>query len=114
MDKLGLQRFLGIINFYRKFLTGAARVLAPIIDALKGPGKTISWSPFTDSGSTRLLLSVPELVHPHSNLSISLAVKSWDSNIGAVLQQQLLEKTWSPLAFFTKKLSNTKKKYFFL
>ena len=49
MDKLGLQRFLGIINFYRKFLRGAARALAPNTDAFKGPGKTIYWSPFMDS-----------------------------------------------------------------
>ena len=34
-DKPALQKFLGIINFYRKFLWGAARVLAPLTDALK-------------------------------------------------------------------------------
>ena len=45
-DKPALQRFLGMINFYRKFLRGAARVLAPLTDALKGsrahPSSTIS------------------------------------------------------------------------
>ena len=39
-DKPALQRFLGMLNFYRKFLRGAAGVLAPLTDALKGAGKT--------------------------------------------------------------------------
>ena len=113
--KFGLQRFLGMINFYRKFLCGAARVLPPLTDALKGPGKTIFWSPLMDSAFTRakkLLSSVPELVHPQSNTPISLTVDASDTQIGAVLQQQLLDRSLSPLAFFPKKLSDTEKKYF--
>ena len=42
-----------MINFYRKFLWGAARVLAPLTDALKGSGKSLSWSPAQDSTFTR-------------------------------------------------------------
>ena len=41
-DKPALQRLLGMVNFYRKFLRGAARVLAPLTDALKGPGKSLT------------------------------------------------------------------------
>ena len=37
-DKPGLQRFLGMINFYRKYLRNTALVLAPLTNALKGPG----------------------------------------------------------------------------
>ena len=113
-DKPGLQRFLDMINFYRKFLRGAARVLAPLTDALKGPGKTILWTPFMDSTfikAKQLLSSVPEFVHPLCNAPISLAVDASDSHIGAVLQQQLLDKSWSLLAFFSKKLSDAEKKY---
>ena len=74
-DKPSLQRFLGTINFYRKFLRSAAQVLAPLTDALKGPGKTISWTPLMNSAFNRakqLLSAVPELVHPQSNAAISL------------------------------------------
>ena len=113
-DKASLQRFLGMVNFYRKFLRSAAQVLAPLTDALKGPGKTISWTPLMDSAfsrAKRLLSSVPELVHPQCNTPISLAVDASDSHIGAVLQQQLLDTSWSPLAFFSKKLSDGEKKY---
>ena len=35
-DVRGLQRFLGMINFYRRFLPGIARTLRPLTDALAG------------------------------------------------------------------------------
>ena len=113
-DKPSLQRFLGMVNFYRKFICSAARVLAPLTDALKGPGKTISWTPLMSSAFSKakqLLSSIPELVHPQCNAPISLAVDASDSHIGAVLQQQLRDGSWSPLAFFSKKLSDAEKKY---
>jgi hypothetical protein len=46
-DKQSLQRFLGLVNFYKRFLPGAAGVLKPLTDALKGPGgkkKLITWT----------------------------------------------------------------------
>ena len=54
LDKPGLQRFLGMINFYRRFLRNPAQVLAPLTNTLKGPGKSLLWSPELDSA----------LVHP--------------------------------------------------
>ena len=39
-DKPGLQRFIGMINFYWRFLQNAAQVLAILTNALKGPGKS--------------------------------------------------------------------------
>ena len=48
-DKPTLQWFLGMVNFYRKFLRGAARALAPLTDALKVSGKSFTWSPHLDA-----------------------------------------------------------------
>ena len=99
-----------MINFYWKFLRDAARVLAPLTDALKGPEKSLSWSPALDSTFTRvkdLLSSVLVLVHPQPDAPISLFV---DTHLGAVLQQ-LLDDSWALLAFYSKKLSESEKKY---
>ena len=112
-DKPALQRFLGIINFYRKFLRGAARVLAPLTDALKGPGKTLTWTPDLKAAfghAKDLLIKVPELTHPSPSAPISIAVDSSDSHVGAVLQQRIHD-AWAPLAFFSRKLSEAEKKY---
>ena len=80
---------------------------------LKGPGKSLQWSPVLDSAFSTaklLLASVPVLTHPVPGAAISLAVNQSDSHVGAVLQQQL-RGSWSPLAFFSKKLSSPKSKY---
>ena len=44
VDKKGLQRFLGILNFYWRFIKGAAGILAPLTEGLKGKVSTISWT----------------------------------------------------------------------
>ena len=78
-----------MINFCGKFLQGAARVLTLLMDALKGPGKSLSWSPALDSAFPRakdLLSSVPEHVHPQPDAPISLSVDASDTYLGAVLK----------------------------
>ena len=102
-----------MLKFYRKFLRGATGVLAPLSDALKGPGKSLTWSVALYSAfcnAKDLLASVPELVHPRPGAQISLAVDNFDSHVGFVLQQ-LLYGSWAPLGFFSKKLSVSEQKY---
>jgi hypothetical protein len=43
-DVKQLQRFLGMINFYRRFLPGVAGTLQPLTDLLKGSPKSLAWS----------------------------------------------------------------------
>ena len=99
-----------MLNFYRKFLPGAAGVLAPLTDALKGPGKSLAWSLALDSANRcakDLIASVSELVHPCPGAQISLSVDASDFHLGSVVQQ-LLNGFWAPLAFFSKKGFDTK------
>ena len=66
-----------MINFYRKFLRGAARVLALPTDALKGPGKSLTWTPDLNAAfrhAKDLLIRVPELIDPRPSAPISIAV----------------------------------------
>ena len=42
VDKKGLQRFLGILNFNRRFIKGAVGLLALLTKALKGKVSTLS------------------------------------------------------------------------
>ena len=102
-----------MLNFYRKFLRGAAGVLAPLTDALKGTSKALTWTPDLDVAFRRakdLLVRVPELIHPRPSAPISIAVDASDSHVGAVLQQKIQD-TWAPLSFFSRKLSEAEKKY---
>jgi hypothetical protein len=47
-----LQGFLGTVNFYRQFIPGATKILAPLTDMLKGGGKgstAIVWAPHMEA-----------------------------------------------------------------
>jgi len=115
-DQVSLQRFLGLVNFYRKFIKGAAKLLAPLTDALKGSKsskKVLVWSPemlSAFSAAKSILLSVPTLIHPVPGAPVSLAVDASDTHVGAVLQQQV-QGSWAPMAFYSRKLSPAEGRY---
>jgi cleavage and polyadenylation specificity factor subunit 1 len=80
---------------------------------LKGLPKVLLWSPTADAAfvaaKAALVAAVP-LCHPAPHAVLSLAVDASDSHVGGVLQQRC-EKGWQPLAFYSKKLSQTEVKY---
>ena len=115
-DRQEIQRFLGMVNFYRRFIPAAARMLAPLSNCLKGSGgpkQRVQWTPAMDAAfaAAKLALSrSPCLAHPDPAADISLAVDASDTHVGGVLQQ-LSGKGWQPLSYFSKKLDATQQKY---
>ncbi|MFO0000099.1 MAG: RNase H-like domain-containing protein, partial [bacterium] len=102
-----------MVNFYRQFLPSIAQVLQPLTDLLRGNPKVLAWSAEAAAAfiaAKAALVSVVLLSHPAPGAPISLAVDASDSHVGGVLQQ-FQQKGWSPLAFFSKKLSPTQAKY---
>ena len=85
-----LQRFLGMLNFYRKFIKNAALIPTPRTNALKDPGKLLNLTPPLDEVfccAQDHLSAVPILVHPVHGAPISLAVDALDTHVGGVTQQ---------------------------
>ena len=112
-DIKALQRFLGMVNFYRRFLPSIARTLQPLTDLLRGNPKVLVWSPAASAAfkaSKRALVAAVPLVHPAPRAVLSLAVDASDTHVGGVLQQQTV-RGWQPLAFFSAKLSIAEVKY---
>ena len=111
-----LQRFLGMINYYRRFLSGAASILKPLTDATRGAGgrqTALSWTKEMQQAfkkSKAALAQAAELIHPDPAAEISLAVDASDHHVGGVLQQQS-GGTWAPLAFFSRKLTEAEARY---
>ena len=86
----GLQEFVGMVNFYQRFIPAAAQLMSPLFDALEGKPKTLVWNDamveaFQDT--KRALAEAILLTHPHSDASISLTVDASDHSVGVVLQQ---------------------------
>ena len=86
--KKGLQRFLGILNFYRRSIKGTTGILARLTEALKGKvssfSLTLEMNPAL-SAAMSVLSNVPTLVQPDTYTKVSLSVNTSGSHIRAVL-----------------------------
>ena len=107
----GLRRYLGILNFYRRFLKGAAEIVAPLYDLCGESNKRskstpLTWTKQTTSAfqrSKKCLADAALLTYPVSGAPVSIATDASDSAVGAVLQQ-LVDGAWRPLGFFSRRL----------
>ena len=70
----GLQEFVGIVNFYRRFIPSAAQLMLPLFDTLTDKPKTLVWNEvmvkaFQDTKEA--LAGATLLTHPHHDAPIS-------------------------------------------
>ncbi len=111
-----LMSFLGMVNFYRRFIRGAASLLKPLTDSTRGPGgKTmpVKWTCEMEksfAAAKAALIAATALDHPEQHAELALAVDASDHHVGAALQQ-LTARGWRPLAFFSRKMSTAESKY---
>ena len=112
-DRTSLQRFLGMINYYHRFLPNIAENLSPLHAQSHGKGQQIEWTPDCQNSfelAKKMLSNVTLLHHPRPDARISLTVDASDTGLGGKLEQ-FSGKSWLPIAFFSQKLSTTEKKY---
>ncbi|BHF83514.1 hypothetical protein SprV_0902665700 [Sparganum proliferum] len=112
-SKRQLQRFLGMVNFYRRFLPNCADTILPLTSLLSGSKRTFELTPaaLTSFEQVKTLFADAALLtHFHAYAPISLMVDAFNVAVGAVLQQSLPDST-VPLAFFSKKLSKVETRY---
>lgn len=112
-----LRTFLGMINFFRRYLKDAAKTQAPLHELLKGAKKKdrrkVPWSEETILHFEKCktdLANAALLSFPKAGLPLSLCTDASDVAIGSVLQQ-FEDESWQPIAFYSKKLNNTQKAY---
>jgi hypothetical protein len=103
-----LQGFLGVINFYRCFVPEGAKILQPLMEALRGnPGQSacIDWTPAMTAAfqaAKDSLCRVVRLVHPMPGAEISLMVGASNEHVGvALLQRTSPSAPRQPLGFFS-------------
>jgi hypothetical protein len=111
-----LRQFLGMINFYRRFIPRAAKIQAPPNELLHGNAKgrtLLTWNPAATAALEECkdaLARAAMLAHLMADAPLAIITDVSDFAIGAVLQQHV-NGFWQPLEFFSEKLSAAERKY---
>ena len=110
-----LRRYLGMVNYYHRFIPHCAEKLTPLNNLLtkanEGQNRLspksnfdLHWTEnanlaFTES--KQILANATLLVHPNP---LNITCDAGDFAVGGVLQQ-CINDVWQPLSFFSKKLA---------
>ncbi|GME64610.1 uncharacterized protein ACHE_50633A [Neofusicoccum parvum] len=109
----GVRSFLGLCNYYRRFIKNYSRIAKPLTDLTKN---TVAWA-WTQKCEAAFqalkdaVRSDPVLWHFDPAKPIFLEVDSSDYVSGGVLSQKDEEGRLHPVAYFSKKLSDTECNY---
>jgi hypothetical protein len=113
-----LQVFLGLVNFYQRFLPGVAMVLRPLTDGLnsnRSANDRFAWSLKMEAnceGAKAALSRATWLGHLNPTAQLALYVDASASHIRETLQQRLKgHRAWQPLGFFSCKLEAAQAKW---
>ena len=108
-----LQRFLGLINYYRRFIPRAAHHLFHLFEALKTKPKRLEWNSNRQNSFEAIkdaLAKATMLNHPRPEASLALTTDASDIAIGGVLEQRG-PSGWEPLGFYSTKLNGSQRNW---
>lgn len=110
-----LHTFVGIVNYYNRFIPACSLMLAPLYKLFsqkKKCKKEIKWTEEADRSFELAKKALNEvcLAHPDTTKELSVMIDASDYGIGGVIQQ-LEEGNWRPIQYFARKLSKTETKY---
>ena len=113
-----LHRYLGMVNYYHRFIPHCAAKLTPLNNLLTSANEghtrlspksnfDLKWNKNAESvfsESKQILANATLLVHPDSTAQLNITCDARVVAVGGVLQQ-FLNGMWQPLLFFSKKLN---------
>lgn len=108
-----LRRFLGMVNYYRRFIAEFSGVTAPLSDLLKTKSKIIKWNDSAENAFCKikeLLISSPILGSPDFDREFTIQTDASDVAVAGVLTQQQDEGE-RVIAYFSHKLTTPQKNY---
>lgn len=118
-----LHRFLGLINYYHRFVPHLAQTLMPLHDLLRetkprrngsaAPTAKLTWtSDSTNSfeSARQALAKAILLSHPKPGAPLAIRTDASSMACGAVLEQ-LVDTSWQPLAFFSRRFRPAETRY---
>lgn len=111
-SKREVQRFLGLCNWYRRFIENFSGIAVPLTELTKAKTK-FRWTTQAEDAFVKLksmLVSAPVLAMPDYSQPFSIACDASDVAIGAVLTQEI-DGAEHPIGYFSQKLSASERNY---
>lgn len=108
-----LRSFLGIVNYYAKFIKNYSSVATPLFNLLK-KDTVYKWTFKCDRAFKRikkLLASSEVLIHYDSELPLKINCDASPTGIGAILAHQCLNGEVRPIAYASRALTVAEKNY---
>ena len=108
-----LKAYLGLLNFYGKFIPNLSTELEPLYQLLR---KNQRWKWHTEQirafeRSKTLLQSATVLVHYDPNKKLTISCDASPYGVGAVLSHEMPDGSERPIAFASRTLTSAEKKY---
>jgi hypothetical protein len=107
--KVELQSFLGLANYYRRFIANFSAVVAPLTDATKGEKNSFDWGGEQDRAFATIksaFSTAPVVRLPVQNKAFTVTTDASDFGIGGVLEQEFDDGS-HPMAYVSRVVCNT-------
>ena len=108
-----LQRFLGMLNFYRRFLPGIAEVLRPLTDSLAGAPRLLTWNDQMTEAfqqAKERLATAALLFHQRPDMELRVHTDASTKAIAGAVHQ-VVDGHQQPLGFFSRRTSSAESQY---
>jgi len=108
-----VQKFLGLANYYHRFIEGFASIARPLHDMVK-KDKKWEWTEKQENTFKELkerFTKEPVLAAPDIDKKMRMEVGASDYVMGGVLSMECEDGLWRPVAFLSKSLNETERNY---
>lgn len=113
-NRRDIQRFLGMVGYYRKFIHDFSKLAAPLTDLLSKRISKFNWTENCEKAFCALkniLATYPVLRSPNFNKTFSIAVDASNVGAGGALLQEDEVGVLHPVCYFSKKFNQAQKNY---
>ena len=108
-----VRQFVGLTSYYRRFIKGFVCIAQPLHN-LTQKGASFSWSAQCQAAFHQLkecLINSPVLCYPAFNKGFVLETDASQQGLGAILSQEHTDGKLHPVAYASRALSHTEKRY---
>ena len=108
-----VQKFLGLVNYYHRFIERFATVARPLHDLVK-KDKKWDWTERQEKAFKKLkewFIKEPVLAAPDIDKQMRMEVDTSDYVMGGVLLMECEDGLWRPVTFLSKSLNEIERNY---